>query len=389
MLIAHLSDTHLGHSQFNLEEREEDVYDAFAQAIDISIKEGVKAVILAGDIFHTPKPAGGAIVKLGDQLKKLKERDIRVFFVLGEHDVSRVRGVPVLFAFHNLGFATYIGNGKLHTFNDTLLMGFDKFRASETEDLLHKLKDADEQAKTFNGHRILVLHQGLLEFNRYAGEISSNDLPQNFTYYAMGHYHDKYEQRFDRLGGPLAYPGSIETTSSEGTKETEKGFYIVDLSAKEPKTHWHKLDTRPQIGISAKYDELSAKLDELARKVSTLPKKPVVHVRVSGKDIDSKNVAYMLSRLANIVLHYRWDIIDESLSYTVLEGRPGDIDIELFELAKKELGNEELARFAIKELLPLLESGNTDEAFSMTWQNYEKSLKLLNGDGVVRETSVG
>jgi len=389
MLIAHLSDTHLGHSQFNLEEREEDVYSAFAQAIDISIKEGVKAVILAGDIFHMPKPEGGAIVKFGDQLKRLKERDIRVFFVLGEHDISRVRGVPVLFAFHNLGFATYLGNGRPHEFNNTLFMGFDKFRASETEDLVHKLKDADEQAKKFNGHKILVLHQGLLEFNRYAGEISSNDLPVNFTYYAMGHYHDRYEEKFDRLGGPLAYPGSIETTSSEGIKETEKGFYIVDLSANEPKTHWHRLDIRPQIGISAKYDELSAKLDELARKVSTFPKKPIVHVRVDGKDIDSKNVAAMLSRLANIVLHYRWDIIDESLSYTVLGERPGDIDTELFELAKKELGNEDLARFAIKELLPLLESGNTDEAFSLTWQNYERSVKLLSGDGIVRETSVG
>jgi DNA repair exonuclease SbcCD nuclease subunit len=389
MLIAHLSDTHLGHSQFNLEEREEDVYNAFAQAIDISIREGVKAVILAGDIFHTPKPEGGAIVKFGDQLKKLKERDIRVFFVLGEHDVSRVRGVPVLFAFHNLGFATYLGNGKLHNFDDALLMGFDKFRASETDDLLHRLKDADEQVKTFNGHKILVLHQGLLDFNRYAGEIASNDLPANFTYYAMGHYHDRHEQRFDRLGGPLVYPGSIETTSSEGIKESEKGFYIVDLSAAEPKTHWHKLDIRPQIGVSVKYAELSAKLDELARKVSAFPRKPVVHVKVSGKDIDSKNVANMLSRLANIVLHYRWDIIDESLSYTVLDERPGDIDNELFELAKKELGNEETARFAIKELLPLLESGNTDEAFSIIWENYEKSVKLFNGDRIVRETSVG
>ncbi|MGH9910766.1 MAG: metallophosphoesterase, partial [Nitrososphaerales archaeon] len=58
MLIAHISDLHLGYSQFNLEEREEDIYDAFDQAINISIKEGVKLVILAGDLFHMPKPQG-------------------------------------------------------------------------------------------------------------------------------------------------------------------------------------------------------------------------------------------------------------------------------------------------------------------------------------------
>ncbi len=386
MLIAHVSDIHLGYSQFNLEEREEDVYNAFAQVVDISIREGVRAVILAGDIFNTPRPAGGAIVKFGDQLKKLKERDIRVFFVLGEHDISRVRGVPVPFTFHNLGFATYLGNGKVHEFDNVLLIGFDKFRRGYyVDELLHRLKEADEHARNFNGHRILVLHQGLIEFNKYAGEISANDLPLNFTYYAMGHYHDRQEQRFERLGGPLAYPGSIELTSSEAMRETKKGFYIVDLSTKEPKLHWHKLDIRPQITISAKYDELSTSLDEVTNTISNLAKKPVVHVKVSGKGIDPKSVASMLPRLANQVLHYSWEIIEESSSHMLLEERPSDMETELFELAKKELGDEEITRFAIKELLPLLESGNTDEAFSIAWQAYESSRWF--GGSSARESS--
>ena len=53
MLISHISDLHLGYSQFGLEEREEDVYQAFHEAIDTSIKERVKLVILAGDYFIT------------------------------------------------------------------------------------------------------------------------------------------------------------------------------------------------------------------------------------------------------------------------------------------------------------------------------------------------
>ena len=52
MLISHISDLHLGHAQFNLEEREEDVYQAFNEAIDVSIREGVRLVILAGDLFQ-------------------------------------------------------------------------------------------------------------------------------------------------------------------------------------------------------------------------------------------------------------------------------------------------------------------------------------------------
>lgn len=372
MLIAHLSDLHLGYSQFNMREREEDVYDAFDQAINISIKEGVKAVILAGDIFDSPKPEGGAIVRFGDQLKKLKERDIRVFFVLGDHDVSRTRGVPVPFAFHNLGFATYLDNGKLHEFNDTLFVGFDKYRRSVIEELVHKLKEADSQTRKFNGHRILVLHQGLLDINQYAGEITSNDLPTNFTYYAMGHYHDRYEHKFSNLGGPLAYPGSIEVTPVEGTKEAEKGFYIIDLSAKEAKTYWHKLDIRAQIGIQTKYEELDTRLNELTNKIKNLPKKPVIHFKITGKDIEPKQVESLLLKISDLVLHLKWDIYEESSLHSLLDERPADIESALFDLAKEELGNENLARFAIKELLPLLQSGNIGDAASLVWQTYER-----------------
>ena len=48
MKFAHISDTHLGFSQFGTGERAKDVYDAFLQAIDISIKEKVEFVVFAG-----------------------------------------------------------------------------------------------------------------------------------------------------------------------------------------------------------------------------------------------------------------------------------------------------------------------------------------------------
>ncbi|MFQ5921123.1 MAG: metallophosphoesterase [Nitrososphaerales archaeon] len=374
MLIAHISDTHLGYSQFNLEEREEDIYDAFGQAIDISIREGVSAVILAGDIFHSPRPPGGAIVRFGDQLKKLKEKGIRLFFVLGEHDLSRVRGVPVPYAFHNLGFATYLNNGKLHEFNDTLFVGFDKFRQSESEDLVAGLRKADEQAKRFSGrHRVLVLHQGLLDISKFAGEIASNDLPSNFTYYAMGHFHDRSSHRFEGLGGPLVYPGSIEITASEAIGEAEKGFYIVDLSGKEAGTHWHKLEIRPQVSLSMKYDELAAGVDDLVARIRNLRKKPILHLRITGRDIDARELSGRLSKLADFALHYRWDLIDESRPITVLDERPGDIATMLMELAGKTLGSEGAASFALQELLPRLEAGETEEALEIAWQSYERS----------------
>ena len=62
MLISHISDIHLGYSQFNLIEREQDIYDAFEETVDKSISEHADLVILAGDIFHTPRPSGSSIL---------------------------------------------------------------------------------------------------------------------------------------------------------------------------------------------------------------------------------------------------------------------------------------------------------------------------------------
>ena len=81
-------------------------------------------------------------------------------------------------------------------------------------------------------------HQGLADFNKFAGEVNSTDLPAGFNYYALGHYHDHHEKRFDFLGGPLAYPGSIDLTPSEGIKEADKGLILTDMSGEEPSTQW-------------------------------------------------------------------------------------------------------------------------------------------------------
>lgn len=374
MLIAHISDIHLGYSQFNLEEREEDVYDVFDQAINTSIKENAKVVILSGDLFHMPKPQGAAIVRFADALKRLKEKDIKTFFILGEHDISRTRGVPVPYVFHNLGYARYLNNGQPNEVNNTLLVGFDKHRRSEIEELYGKLKEADKRAQAFNGHKILVLHQGLSDFSSVAGEMNSTDLPSNFTYYAMGHFHDRYEKRFEHLGGPLAYPGSVEITSSESIRETEKGFYLIDISGKEARLNWIKLDIRPQISAQIDYKEIKKQIDQLINDIRSLKKKPIASLQIKGRNIDSGVIAENLAKLNNFALHYIWEPIEErQVSFSAYDERPSDIDTEMLRKTKEALGSEELAEFAIKELLPLLAEDKIEEAFALTWKAYEDS----------------
>jgi len=371
MLFSHISDTHLGLQQYGLEEREQDIYDSFNQAIDISIKDKVNFIIFAGDIFHTPNPSGAAILQMANALKRLKQNSIESFFILGEHDISRVRATPVSYVYHNLEFSKYIGRGKPVYHNDVMIAGFDKIRKNEISTFEEKFKELDSMAKQHNGHKIIVLHQGITEINQFAGELNASDLPKNFTYYAMGHLHDKIVKDFDQLGGSLVYPGSTEMTTSEGIKDTEKGFFEVDISSNEAKPNWVKLDTRPQFSAKVNSEEFDNSMTEIIQKIGSLNKKPVIEVKIHGKSVERDVVEAKISQIIPKTLHCSWKISENDDATSVLLDRPARIDEELFKLAVNALKSEKLAAFAVNDLLPLLSTNQLDQATQLVIENFD------------------
>ncbi len=376
MLFSHISDTHLGLVQYGSEEREIDVYNAFNQAIDTSIKDHVDFVIFAGDIFHVPNPSGTAIVQMANALKRLKQNNIESFFILGEHDISRIRSTPIPYVYHNLEFSKYIGQGKSVKYKDILLVGFDKMRKSEIPQFEEKFAAIDNIAKNHSGHKILVMHQGITEFNKFAGELQSTDLPKNFTYYAMGHLHDHDIKSFNHLGGPVAYPGSIELTISEGIKETKKGFFQVDISGSEAKSNWIQLDTRPQFSFKTNYDDLIKSVDEITEKLSNFELKPIIELKVLGDKIETDLIQAQISRLNDLSLRCFWRVISNATDDSkVFLNRPSVIDDELFRLAVNAVGSKQVASFAVQKLLPLLSAGQVKEATQIVIENFEQYKK--------------
>jgi len=102
--IAHISDTHLGYRQYNLDDREQGFYDAFNEAIDKAIEERADVLVHSGDLFHSPKPPVKALYIFREAIKKLKGK-IKFLTVLGEHDTPKRKAmIPHrLFDIHILG----------------------------------------------------------------------------------------------------------------------------------------------------------------------------------------------------------------------------------------------------------------------------------------------
>jgi DNA repair protein SbcD/Mre11 len=384
LLISHISDIHLGYAQFNLQEREEDLYDVFEESVDKSIHEHVEAIILAGDIFHNPKPNGAAIIQLARQLKKLKEKSIPVYFVLGEHDISRTNDVPIPFLFHNLGLARRLKPDSPIQVKDLLIYGFNKQRRSNIDNgllkpfkNLEKIIKSDEHKKL---KKILVLHQGLSDFNKFAGEIFASDLPLGFNYYAMGHYHDHIQKNFFELDNSLvAYPGSLDLGHNEPISEVEKGFLIADLSNTHENitTHWIKIENRrAQISHSLDYDGLDEYIRYLLESSKKYQKKPILDLKLKGTEIDPKILSGELSKLNEHFLYYTWDIIDkETISgYSYDYANDFKIDKELSKLILNTLKSENLTNLS----LDLIQMINNDDLHNDTNINKNKSKKIAN-----------
>jgi DNA repair protein SbcD/Mre11 len=386
MLISHISDIHLGYSQFNLLERENDIYDAFEEAVNQSISEHADLVILAGDIFHNPRPSGSSIVKLADELKKFREASIPVYFILGEHDMSRIKDTPVPYLFHNMKLASLLEDNQPIRVGALAIFGFNKERRSNIETLLQKLQVAEKLAKqqkeNYDSRNILVLHQGLVEFNKFAGELSRNNLPKGFDYYAMGHYHDHIEETFSYFDGVertglIAYPGSIDLSPSDGLRDIKKGFFLTDMSAHEPSPNWIKLETRrPVLAFNLTYRTLHDEISAIIQKTHNCKKKPIVALTILGEKIDSKIVTMNLSALNDYCLHYVWRTAKKHNAHPdISSAKPIDINREIYNLARKSLNSDELAAFAINEILPAASAGDLQTVLDIVWKVHNNKMK--------------
>jgi len=379
--IAHLADTHLGYKQYNLEEREKDIYDVLEEIGEKILEEHADIVIHSGDLFDSPRPTTQAYYALKKLLKRLDGK-VKFFAVLGDHDKPKARGMPPHKLFDDqiqtLGVSGTAEHQQVTVDGKKVLVaGISNLSRTYRSVLVDELKKLGKLGIKCDCS-VLVLHEAIDKFFPFeeACEIALTELPKNFRYYAMGHLHARIKASYGQ--GELTYPGSSEIMRSDeigGWKKLGKGFFIVDINDAEVDVAEVNLERiRPQIDVKLNYAHFKDELEELVKSIGDGDKLPVVHVRVEGKDIDRQGVHQALSdALTGKVLTFRQVIVEES-EMRLPELKPGSFRIN--QVLKDYLKDEKVAQLAV-EMLKYLRQGDTEGAKTVADGYFQK----LKGGG--------
>ncbi len=71
--FVHAADLHLGYAQYGLEARRQDFDNAFRELVDKTIELKVDFIIIAGDLFHQPRPSNVTLENTIRSFKRLKD----------------------------------------------------------------------------------------------------------------------------------------------------------------------------------------------------------------------------------------------------------------------------------------------------------------------------
>ncbi len=323
MLVAHLADTHLGFRQYGIEERELDIYTLFEEAVDIAIRDGVKAIVISGDMFDKPRPPNRAIKIASDIIKKAHDKGVQVYSILGEHDLPKKYDLPPQAL---IPYLRLLGTSKTpnvdvirHEGKDYFIVGI-SHHPPRMKYLKVLKKKLNEVMLSVNGKRTaLMLHQNIKQFFLLEEGLDFADIPNEVAYVAMGHLHRRILKKLES-GAIVAYAGSIDILRADeidSWREVGKGFYIVDLSSDEATVHSINLDVRPQVVLKTNYRRFREDLKIILSNVSVLGKRGIIHawitVPYSVKDDIVREVrrivgerAYVRVRLERIAESIRW-----------------------------------------------------------------------------------
>jgi DNA repair exonuclease SbcCD nuclease subunit len=246
VIVAHLSDLHLGFRAYGRVERgtdvrERDVAAAFERATNEVARIAPHVVVIAGDVFERPDPPAGAIVTLARGLEVLRAAlpDTPVLMVAGPRDTPRREGDPgALAAFDtipNVEAATGLVRSILFE-----RLGLHACLVPHRALRRHPPLPPPEPDPRMRWN-LLVLHAQVASRGVEGMHVS----PAEWSYVALGGAHRRQE-----VAERVHYSGSLERVALDPWDEAadEKGFLTVDLES--GRVSFHAVPARPVVALA-------------------------------------------------------------------------------------------------------------------------------------------
>ena len=369
MKFVHISDTHLGYHQYGLQERAEDFYDVFDEAVDFAIEKKVDFVIHTGDFFHSSRPSNQVILQGISILQKLKDAGIPIFVISGNHDRgSQVRDVSPLKILEPSGLKL-IDNGVIE-YDGIFFAGLKYISKAGLKQIGGSLRPIFEKylKNMGNGFKILMLHQEFQPFFPSSNLYLKNEIPEGFDYVGIGHYHIPQMPAVIN-GATVVQPGSTEFTAyNEKEEEAGKGFYYVEVDGKEVKPQFIKLNRRrPFLYYRFSEENIEELIKQIKEDIEKLGggKKPVIVFKGVLKELTYKDIykylsAEGISEEEGSILHLHFNLtreVAEEEGFSVIETSTEKINQEL----KRLIEDDELFESVVETLNFLRTFDNIDE----------------------------
>lgn len=245
MIVAHLSDLHLGFRAYGRVEggadvRERDVAAAFERACQEVVRVGPGIIVIAGDVFDRPDPPAGAVVALARGLEVFRAAlpAVPVLMVAGPRDTPRREGDPgalaVFDSFPNVQAATSLPRS-------ILIDRLGLHAALVPHRAVSRHAPAMPEPDPRMQWNVLVLHAEESPLGDTGVHVDASE----WNYVALGGEH-----RRRKVADKAQYPGSLERVALDPWSEAadEKGFLAVDL--RTGRVSFHAIPGRPVVALA-------------------------------------------------------------------------------------------------------------------------------------------
>lgn len=288
MKIIHCADLHLdskmetNFSQEQAKERRYEILATFENMVNDAIKNDIKVILIAGDMFDTAQNQQKTIKnRVLDTIKQADKVDF--LYLQGNHDkdnfFKEIPNKPQNLKLFKNEWSSY-------RYGNIVITGIE-FGEGDNSDIYSNLS-LDE-----NDFNIVTLHGQISKYgmDKKAEIINLNALQNKYIdYLALGHIHEYKSEKLD-YRGIYCYSGCLEGRGFD--KCGKKGFIVADIKDGQLSTRFISNAKRTfqevRVDISD-YTEADDIIKRIENNLVHIPEKDIVKLILSGEIVEETDI---------------------------------------------------------------------------------------------------